>query len=150
MPIKLDEWPLVHTAILGRDGTDPIAARNGTVLRYMMLGDLKPLANAIFEKHPIKQEVLEALALMICENHEFKDGSTPFQIVTKPRHKRGRPKDPNVPLRDLFISMSHDRLTRNAERDKALKSEQAFRVIAEAVGVGTKTVEAAVTKGRKP
>ena len=113
---------------------NPDNARTFVILRWLCLGDLRPLAAAIDEGHLLDEAVLNVLAGMIKEG----------RLRLKPRKAgKGRPrnKSPETFARTVAAALPY-------EHSKH-PSEEAFKEIAAALGIGEKSVRQAVTAWRK-
>jgi hypothetical protein len=106
-------------------------ARNETIIDWMRMGDLRPLAAAITEGY-VSDEMLTNLADLISSGAQ----------LTLPR-SRGKPKQAAKGSRDLIFWLMY-------ERGGSKRSDDRFRQIAETFGVSEQSVRQAVTKFRKP
>jgi len=105
-------------------------ARNETIIRWMEMGDLHPLAAAITEGYA-SDEVFKRLAELIASGAQ----------LTLPR-PRGKPKQAAKAARDLIFWLMYN--------PRSKRSDDVFREIAAKFGVSEQTVRQAVTKFRKP
>jgi len=137
--MKLEEpaWEIEIAYYIEKKGADPEIARAFTVLRWMALGDLRPLAHEIDAGRTLDQAVLNILATMILDD---KDLGQCFRIVTQAR-KPGRPKDPSKFARDYISTLGYAGLDGT--------SEEKFEHLADVIGRSQKSVRAAVTRWRK-
>lgn len=101
-------------------------ARTFTICRWMWLGDLRPLAAAI-DEGPLDAPVLDMLVRLIREDR--------LRVVPC---KRGSPKKPERAGRDIAAALAYEA--------HPGKSDEAFREIAEAIGMSEQTVRNAVTR----
>src|SRR5262249_27595892 len=108
----------------------PDEARNETIIRWMEMGDLRPLAAAITEGYA-SDEVLKRLAELVGRGAQ----------LTLPR-RRGKPKQAAKASRDLIFWLMYE--------PRSKRSDEAFREIAARFGVSEQSVRQAVTKFRKP
>jgi hypothetical protein len=114
-------------------GIDPQKVRTFTIFQWMLHGDFRPLITAIRDNQQIDHTLLnEFVAYMALEGR-----------LTVKRH-RGRPRDPEAKIRDMIAAMAYD----DAKGAK-VNSEDRFKLIADAVGRGDKSVRRAVTARRK-
>jgi hypothetical protein len=132
---KLDQitgqnlWDIEEAFYINHRGVDPEKARIFVILRWLSLGDLRPLAAAIDEGHQLDQAVLNLLANLIDEG----------RITIKPR-KRGAPKKPDKTARDIVAALAYENHPGN--------SDEAFAEIADAIGMSEQSVRQAVTAWR--
>jgi hypothetical protein len=105
-------------------------ARNETIIRWMEMGDVRPLAAAITEGYA-SDEVFKRLADLIRRGAQ----------LTVPR-RRGKPKQAAKAARDLIFWLMYE--------PRSKRSDEAFREIAAKFGVSEQSVRQAVTKFRKP
>ena len=103
-------------------------ARNETIIRWMEMGDLHPLAAAITEGYA-SDEVLKRLAELV---------SRGAQLTVK--RGRGKPKQAAKAARDLIFWLMYE--------GHSKRSDDEFREIAKKFGVSEQTVRQAVTKFR--
>ena len=104
-------------------------ARNETIVRWMEMGDLSPLAAAITEGY-VSDEVLKRLAELVSRGAQ----------LALPR-RRGKPKQAAKAARDLIFWLMYE--------PRSKRSDEAFREIAKMFGVSEQSVRQAVTKFRK-
>ncbi len=124
-------WNVEVEYWINNKGINPNKARTFVIIRWMYHGDLRPLVAAIRGGHPIDQDLLSWLAFMI------DDGRL---TVKPPRH--GRPRPAAKFARDIIAALLY-------ENRAADNSENAFREIAEALGISHQSVRQAVTRWRK-
>ena len=127
---NLWDWEIEYLTKLKQ--ADPDKARSDVIVRWMELGNLRPLATAIAEGHPLSEDVLISLAGLILHD----------RLTFKP--DRGRPKQANKDARDivawlLYVSSTYDEVA----------SDDKFKLIAEELGVSEQSVRQAVTALRK-
>jgi hypothetical protein len=120
----------IEIALLIELEIPPDEARNDTIIRWMEMGDLRPLAAAITESHA-SEEVLKRLADLIHRGAQ----------LTLPR-RRGKPKQAAKHSRDLIFWLMYE--------PHSKRSGDAFREITDKFGVSEQSVRQAVTKFRKP
>jgi hypothetical protein len=120
----------IEIAILKSNGIDPEKARTVTIMRWMWMGDLRPLAWSIDQEHDLPPGVLNLLHDLIVED----------RLTLKPR-KHNAPKRPGKFARDYIAALAYE------EHDG--KSDEAFAYIANAIGMSKQTVRQAVTRLRK-
>jgi len=104
-------------------------ARTTVIIRWARQGDLRPLAAAI-EAGPLDPPVLNLLSWLIREDR--------LRVVPA---KRGSPRKPEAFPRNILAARAYEALDG--------PSEKRFEVIAEAIGMGDKTVRRAVSWWRK-
>lgn len=119
----------VETAFYIEQEFPPEVARWLTIVRWMVLGDLRPLAQAIREGD-VDPAVLQVLADMIDDD----------RLVVPPL-KRGPPKNPELFARNLIAALRYDAQSGG--------SAAVVREIANELCVSEQTVRAAVTRLRK-
>ena len=127
---RLTMPPEVQTEIgwyVEHRGLDKERAEAMAVMLRLLDGDLRPLRVHLAAGR-IHRDVVDAIGSMIDSGH----------LVIR---KKGRPKKPECPERDIMIAREYEAGT----------GSFAARVgrIAVKLGVSKKTVEAAITKGRK-
>src|SRR5262249_8645629 len=141
-------WVSEAEVIATRSNVSLELARTFVILRWMYLkGDLRPLADAIIERHEIDEAVLNCLAAMIFDDKALPNGMkdiSPYRLESKRRFgKKGRPKEPGKSVPDFAL----------AEKYKALftpgKSNEAFDAVAEEFRVSNYTVRHARTNYNK-
>ena len=137
MKIDNEWWEIEIAYFTKHKGADPALARTFVVLRWMWLGDLRPLAAEIIAGRTLDQAVLNLLATMILDDIQ---PSRPFRIITQAR-KGGRPRDPSKAGRDIVSTLGYAALDG--------KSEEKFNKLGEIIGQSPKSVRAAVTRWRK-
>ena len=118
----------IEIALLIELEIPPDEARNETIIRWMEMGDLRPLAAAITEGYA-SDEMLKRLAELIRRGAQ----------LTLPRG-RGKPKNAAKHSRDLIFWLMYG--------GHSKRSDDAFREIADKFGVSEQTVRQAVTKFR--
>src|SRR5882672_11988645 len=104
----------VDIAVHTQKGIDPNKALTVTILRWMWLGDFRPLVWAIRKGYVIDEAVLNLLANMIEDR----------RIEIK-RKKGGRPREVDKFARDYIAALMYEKTT--APR----KSERTFKDIAD-------------------
>ena len=127
---RLTMPPEVQTEIgwyVEHRGLDKERAEAMAVMLRLLDGDLRPLRVHLAAGR-IHRDVVDAIGSMINDGH----------LVIR---KKGRPKKPECPERDIMIAREYEAGT----------GSHAVRIgrIAVKFGVNKKTVEAAITKGRK-
>jgi hypothetical protein len=135
-----DPWEIEIAYYVKKTGIDPETARVFTIVRWMELGDLRPLYAAIV-KAPALDDKLVAIdgAILSYLKELIEQG----RLVVKPRG-RHRPKSPDKFARDLVGALSYER----AERAKG-KSEAVFQEVAASVGMTKDALKEAVASFRK-
>jgi hypothetical protein len=131
-------WWDVEIARYVDGGIDPKRARTATILQWMLQGDLMPLAHAIVAGHEIPGGVLYLLADMILGDCYPKPPPYQIKVVS---HRRGRPRNPGNPTRDLWAALAYEK--------EGGKSDEAFDRVGKAIGTSPRTVRQAVTARRK-
>jgi hypothetical protein len=126
------DWWGDEIAFYIKRGIDPDKARIVTILRWMWHGDFRPLAAAIWERQ-IPEEALNLLAQMIEEGR--------LKLAHAKRH---RPKSPMAQARRIAAA----RLYQDA-LSAGYSSDEAFKKLAEALGMSEQNVRQAVTALRK-
>jgi hypothetical protein len=81
-------------------------ASDRTIIKWLMSGDLRPLASILLQRRIPGQLVLTYLALMMLDQDV--EGLAPYQLKAVPR-KSGRPKQPEKFVRDLVIGRLVDK-----------------------------------------
>jgi hypothetical protein len=137
MKLEEPEWEIDISYLIEQKGFDPEMARTFTVLRWMALGDLRPLAYEIIAGRPLDEGVLNLLSRMILDQLH---PSEPFRIITQKR-KPGRPKDPSKFARDYISTLGYAGLDGT--------SAEKFEHLADIIRRSPKSVRAAVTQERR-
>jgi hypothetical protein len=109
------EWEFEAKLRKVLDGVSSDEASDRTIIKWLMDGDLRPLASMLLERRTPGQLVLTYLALMMLDQNVT--GLVPYQLKAVPR-KAGRPKQPDNFVRDLVIRTlvfrSHQRIPKSA------------------------------------
>jgi hypothetical protein len=107
-------------------GMSPLDASTFTICRWMWLGDLRPLAEAI-DAGPLDAPIEAMLVRLIREDR--------LRVVPL---RAGRPKSPSVTGRDISAALAYEA--------HPGKSDEAFRAVAEAMNTSEQTVRDAWTR----
>src|SRR5712671_3473420 len=100
-------WDIEITFYINKRGIDPDKARTFTILRWLWLGDLRPLEAAIVEGHEIDQAVLNTLADMISSDTSRSGKPPPYRLKAVPL-RQGRPKKPEHFARAFIATLAYD------------------------------------------
>jgi hypothetical protein len=100
------EWEFEAKLRAFLSGMSSDEASDRTIIKWLMSGDLRPLASMLLERRTPGQLVLKYLALMMLDQDV--EGVVPYRLKAVPR-KAGRPKQPENFVRDLVIHNLVDR-----------------------------------------
>ena len=100
------EWEFEAKLRVLLSGMSSEEASDRTIIKWLMSGDLRPLASMLLERRTPGQLVLTYLALMMLDQDV--EGLVPYRLKAVPR-KAGRPKQPENFVRDLVIHNLVDR-----------------------------------------
>ena len=129
------EWEPEINLLVNRVGLNQHQAETLVILRWFLLGNLRPLAAAIRQGHSLDQIVLDAIGMAI-DAGELE--AKPFR---SPDH---RTPEPGKFGRDWVIAVWYE-----VFRANGFPSEKAFSAIADIIGVSPDVVKKAVTEYRK-
>ena len=100
------EWEFEAKLRALLSGVSSDEASDRTIIKWLMSGDLRPLASLLLERRTPGQLVLTYLALMMLDQDV--EGLVPYRLKAVPR-KAGRPKQPENFVRDVVIHNLVDR-----------------------------------------
>jgi hypothetical protein len=141
-------WDMeVEATVAGPNKIAPENARTFVIMRWMYMGDLRPLADAILVGHEIDQGTLNMLAAMVFDDDTLPASLkeiAPYRLEAKRRFgKKGRPRAPENFARNFAM----------AEKYKALvvpgASDNTFEAIANEFRTSVSTVRHARTRYNK-
>lgn len=135
-----EPWDIEIAFYINHRGIDPDKARTFTIIRWMWLGDLRPLEAAIVERHSLDQAVLNLLADMISGDASRFGKPPPYRLRTTTLRK-GRRKRPEHGARNIVAALAYEH--------EDGKSDEVFERIGRAIGKTDRTVRQAVTAWRK-
>src|SRR5262249_35459200 len=98
-------WEIEIAFYTNKRGIDPEKARTFTILRWMYLGDFRPLAAAIDEGHVLDFAVLNCLAGLILDG----------RLKLTPSKGRGHPKAPETFARSVVSSLAYEHRRQSGE-----------------------------------
>src|SRR5262245_31891097 len=122
------EWEIEIAYYTNHRGFDPDKAWTLAIMRWMYLGDLRPLAAAIAEGRPLAPAVLNLMHDMILDK----------RLVVQSHH--GRPRKPELAARTIVAGLMYQPDTKNSEAE--------FDRIADALGTSHQTIRQAITAFR--
>jgi hypothetical protein len=126
-----DPWEVEVAYYINVCQLDPVDARAWTIIRWMYLGDLRPLSAEIKKQGTaIDGAVLGSLERMIDEG----------LLTVKPRG-RGRPTQPATTIRNTLAALRHE--------NRDIKSADAIQAIADEFGMSDELVRRAIRHRRK-
>jgi hypothetical protein len=128
---EYDWWDIETAFYVEQQGIDPEKARLFVILRWMILGDFRPLEEAIRKGGAIDDAILGLLAKMISERR--------LKLLPK---RRGRPKAAYSFARNFLVGTAY-------EDKQDSSSDEAVVHIAQTIGMSEQTVRRAVTQWRK-
>jgi hypothetical protein len=119
------------------NGVSSDEASDQTIIKWLMSGDLRPLASTLLERQRPGRLVLTYLALMMLDQDV--EGLVPYRLKAVPR-KAGRRKQPENFVRDLVIHRLVDNRIRElgpgaydaSIKDVAEKTRHSERVVRDA------------------
>ena len=87
------EWEFEAKLRAHLSGMSSDEASDRTIIKWLMSGDLRPLASMLLERRTPGQLVLTTVALMMLDQDV--EGLMPYRLKAVPR-KAGRPKQPEI------------------------------------------------------
>ncbi len=136
-------WDIEIEFYISMRGIEPMKARTFTILRWMTMGDLRPLEAAIVEGRELDQAVLNLLADMI-SGDKSRFGKAPAYRLKAVPTKRGPPKKPELLARGFITSSVYKHA-----RGTGLSSNEAIERICAAIGITDKSARQHLTAFRK-
>lgn len=143
MPTKDTEWPwTIEANILNQSDKDfDNSTIDLVITRYLMSGDVRPLAWWLQEGHVPGSDLLNYISAMLSPGNASTK-NLPFELNTKSRTaKRGRPpKGPEEKIRDMLTFLQVEAIM---ERGGRGSYDSALKEVAELQGLELPTIKRA-------
>jgi hypothetical protein len=133
-------WEIEVAFYTNERGFDPDEARLLMMLRWLYLGDLRPLEAAIVEGREIDRAVLNLLADMISSDATRLGKAPPYRLEAV-KLSRGRSRKPELFARRVIAAGEYERHSGN--------SDEGFERIGKELGISPQAVRRDVTAFRK-
>jgi hypothetical protein len=131
-----DPWEIEIAYWINHKGADPDLARTFVIIRWMWLGDFRPLAAAIANAPASADETAALDGAILGTLKKLIDGD---RLTAK--HSRHRPRRPDIFIRDTVAALLHE--------DRTTNSADALQEIASTLNMSDESIRRAVRRWHK-